>query len=455
MWCEMARVPQSLLVGFVAALLGIGAHPSAVGWHWEDEEPYTQFRSQAGDPRVLEDAGACLEETDAWENVSCTVLYFHFYGSHDKAMNKQRQPDCLGAEATGSDNPTAFTKPAKIRLDARLAEYTDDDGEDTCNLWSHNHPWVGTSGPVRPASSGNITVHWYMSHDQLRSHLLETDPIEDTGLGSMPCLTVHATLQNSVHQGSGQIIAEGETTKTVLTAPSAIPEPGLDDPCPGSTGPLRPEEITEFRIELGPSEAEFPMDQASLFVDWYQWDPDGAGQLPSSQGHWNTHTGPEHPARLVLPVEGATLRIDHLRLQEFQEKRFVHASINSTWGAYDVDIQNLRLELFDTDGQAVPLEHLEGPHMRYSTAHDRSVRPTQATFGWDLRNESLPAGTYTLRMTATDWQHFQVATEEIPLTIEDEEAEGAPGWTAVALLAVLLAVLLVTRHNPLHIGRSR
>jgi hypothetical protein len=308
-----------------------------------------------------------------------------------------------------------------------------------------------------------------MSADDLEFNAvgLGTGPNSATpSLGVMPCFTLRMELWTQRFVGQGELLASGETTKTIVSTPyGGSQEMDLPAPqplCPNGEQPegeMVAEEVTEIRVDMGNIAREIREHEGFVVgVQWWFHDMGDPSWSNDKVYHreWNLHTGPDYPNRIVLAVEDS-IRVERVQPQLFDGKIYIHSVLNSPWGSYDVDTANLRVQLFDSSGSEVPLSHVGEPILRYSVDHDGHFLPVNATFPWDFQQEDLPPGEYSIRVSATNWQHTADAYRERTFNIredmtvdpgDDEDWEGftrtdveeSPGLTVVA--AILGAVVL-------------
>lgn len=442
----------------IPILLGLalllGAAPGASAWHWEDEEENAYYGSRAGDPRTVEDAGECLDDVQDRYGLTCMVLYPHLIPGVDTVpVNAQRPMDCaLGMDVTGGAAPvgpgwvheghTWYSAPS-------LVQYDTPEDEGPCEPGYH-HPLRGLTRDLVLSPEYPIIGYAYLSSDTTRAPGLDPGP-SGPKAGTMPCVTVEFTMQTGRHLGRGDVIAQGSTTKTVATVPDGIAPSSLpvEDPCPGSEGPIDPEQVTEFQVDLGTPQQEIPSSKGYIVhVRWYQWDGEDL-EVTAQQNQWRLHSGPEDVNRVVVPVV-RPLQVDHVKIQSFDDRFYILTEMSSPMGSYDVDAVNMHLKLLDDEGVEIPMEHLEPAIHRYSIDHDGLFRPVRVTFPWDVEQEGLEPGSYTIRAVATNWQHTDTATKQTTFSIPGQaETEDSPVsmLPALTLLALLALALLAARRR--------
>lgn len=403
-----------LLIVLVAVLV---AATTGSAWHEEDGAEYDDSRYVGGDPRIPEDARGCLEQTKDHDGIDCTVQYVHLgdVGKND-VTNLQRPAECaptvsaLGMLPVAMD-PVWWPPGRSAYPESGLLHYMHSSNDEPCFAGESRFP--NTLGDdVVLNKDINITVHWTLSSDWTPSQV-------DLAVGTMPCLTVKTVLNVGT---TLEPIASGETTKTIVSLPATgSHSTGIEDPCPGSTGELRAGSLTPFEIDLGPAKRDIPADGAfRVHTTWYQWDGSDVGQdNPVVQNQWRLHNPDENPSRVVLPVENA-LESPVIEPRYFDDELYIRASFKSPWGHYDLDSRNVRVQVFDSSGDEVPVKYIEDFYM-YSN-HDRFA-PRNITFPWDYQKEDLESGTYTIRVTGANWQHTAEATNEATLHLESGEPQ--------------------------------
>lgn len=434
----------------------LAASVPGVGWHEPDDKTNEQYGSTAGDPRVLEDAGACINETRPMKEVSCVVFYAHFLQLHNPVlMNTQRPPECapnLARGFTGSPNVEphwTFTRLAMYSSPG-FVEY--DEIRDPCEITRSRNDG-GLARDIDVAKGFPIRGHWYLSADQLESSTLGigTGPDSDTpSMGTMPCVTLRMTLETGRYVGEGELLTEGETTKTIVSTPYASglqQELPLPDPCPGSTGTITAKEVAEFIVEMEPPERAIRSNESfAVGVHWYQHD--GISSDPQeedniNQADWNIHTGSDYPNRLVVPVQ-EPIEILHLDVMKSDEKSAIALRTQTPWGLYDIDDENIQFRLYNETGTLVSIESQGEPR---SPMHCGHFHPLDLRYPWDLKAQDLEPGTYTLHATVSNWQHTGHATQATTFTIEEEVTQ-AQGLPAVAPLLVVFALFALLARLP-------
>lgn len=439
----------------ILAVLLISTPASA--WHWEDEEPNEQFGAKAGDPRVLEDGAPCHEALDATDQAKpdefCLVLYAHQLDLLNRGyLNTQRPAECaedLARGFTTAPHVEPYWNFHRKVLSAQsgFTEYTDGCVGAAQAAGSRDY-----SEQLRVSDSADILGYWHLSADALEvSNVgVGSGPEQGPSTGVMPCVTVRMVLETGPHPGAGRVIAEGETTKTILTTPDGEPMPvGVQDLCPGATGEITGEEVTEFEVNLGSVAADLPPDGFHVEVQWYQHDggdPDNENNVV--QNDWNMRTGAEHLNRILMPVR-QTHHVDQLTTTTNGDGTItVDAKISSVLGRYDVDLENLRLQVIDPQGAPVDLQHVQGPVVNntWMHVHGGHLWPLEAQFLFDPEKEGFEPEGHSVRVLAANWQHTTVATHAAVTNGPLQEAT-TPLPLMVILLAFAAATVVVRRKS--------
>lgn len=424
------------------------------------------YGSTAGDPRVFEDGKACfdalLASGAADRGSTCDVLYAHIFDLLQWVPVNVQRPSSEFYQDLAQGFPGVpvgheeYHNLNELMLNSSpgFVEYLEP-GTDP-----RIHPERGITADVVFDPDVPITGYWYLSADFDEIATVDDIP-PGSGMGPdagiLPCLTVRMVLQTGQYAFKGTDLAAGSTTKTIVSA-KAAEEPGeslAETECPGA-GPgdiMTPENVTEFEVTLDPLSDPVVIPRGEGFVvrvEWYQFAPGNPDdQNKVYQGQINVHTGVEHLARVLMPIQNA-LVIEKVDPVSFDDKIYVQVQANSPWGSYDVDPASLALTLRDPLGNEIPMQH-EPPLLRYSVDHGGHFEPVIAVFEWDAKAQNLAPGSYTIEATAKNWQHSATATASTPMEVEgkriiirgpDEVPEVPAEESPLAATGLLLTALL-------------
>jgi hypothetical protein len=403
-------------------------------------------------------------------DVTCAVLYAHVIDLLGRfALNVQRPPDCapdLEAGLTGTPGVEpfwSFTRRAGEPSPKFVDYYV------ACADHRRGFHHLRGAKDVHIVPAHPVIGVWTLSADTLE--LPPAGPLGGMdilpGAGVMPCVTVRMVLQEGRLPGDGRVVAEGTATKTVITLPAELGghDLPLDDACPGATGTIRTEEATTFHVDLGSVDDVIREETGFILrVERYHWDG-GDPDAPDNaiQREWNMRTGPEHLPRLVLPLADA-LTFRHVRLSVLGDAIHLQKVIVSPWGIYDVDVRNVRPDLYDIAGDLVWRD--QDPIIHLSSHCDCHLAPRNISFRFDPFATGLAPGAYTLKLMATNWQHTANAEWSAVLRLEPDGASlvsedgtvllslpgeavaTSPGASALAALLAILAALVAFRAGP-------
>lgn len=398
------------------------------------------------DPEVLADGAACFESVEAADEVTCSVLYAHITDLLEKPPVTVQAPPAdapdLAAGFTGTPGlePASWTFSRMDMVPSRAeVHYADSQLAKVMR---------GLGDSFRLSPQGESVGYWYLSSDAA-----EFSPLGlgtgDGGAGALACLTVEMRLRDGVPESRGMVLAEGKTTRTVVSAEMldnlSLP---FDDPCPDSTGPVEAGSVHEFKVPMGPADAVVDRDrQFHVQVLWYQVDPSGDPDQRDKvvQREWNLRTGPDHRPRVVFPVENP-VRVGAMEVKETAEEIAVSAQVTGPWGSWEfVDGERVSLRVHDAEGRPLELDHLKGPILRYTLQNDMD-NPLNVTWTWSPQQESdLPPGPYTYTFEATNLQgtaKAQTSVEHTPTTVAQ-----SPGPLVAVWVLGLLAVFMFRRRR--------
>ena len=275
----------------------------------------------------------------------------------------------------------------------------------------------------------------------------------------LPDFTVRATMRTGDDIGpegtldAGDIIMDGSLTAHLASGHAAGPLEGAVAGIPFPDHPtLTPDAdgIIEFAIPMTLGTPTIPRSDAyNIRIDWYQLE-DELGPDEASMGWLRPVIDPAHLPRLEMAITNPVY-IEFIHPQVAAGTLLIHTGVNSPWGTYDVDADNITLSV---SGPVQPqqLQRVVAQNQHVHGLHDQAA---ELTYLWQFRDEDAPSGEYQITMSVPNQAGTAVATGTAGFTIEGRQAfgisdqgdivqpsvgdgdEGSP----VALGAVLLALL--------------
>ncbi len=446
------RLGMLVMIGLYIVLLNSSASGA---WHAPDETENSQFGAVAGDPAVVQHAEECIDETQQEDDWDCTVLYAHIIQWPRREMPLTPQPpaDCFPDQAPFPRLGFGSFPVLEFYSGHSFVRYEPAENGGPCDTpfpsWNR-----GFGDVVNFSEDYGIHAYWYLSSDALYEEMLVGDLME---AGFMPCVTLAVTIEALDRSGAETTIASGELTKTMVSMTEGANQMVFQsDPCPPAEGEVSVEEATEFHVVLDTTDYSIDPAYESMRarVEWYLHRQTSRSfeENNITEPFWVQRTGHDYPNRIVVPLENP-LKIHTLQLLDDAGEPVTRLSnesdvsielvVQSPLGRHDVDVKNIRFQLFDEDGTLIHLKHL-GEGRESDESVEGAHWPWGLLYAWDLAAEDLPDGDYTMRASAANWQHTSQAEQEITFTVEppekDEEfASGLPSLVLVGLTFVLVA----------------
>ncbi len=270
------------------------------------------------------------------------------------------------------------------------------------------------------------TVYFYLSADAAPSNTAESPPI---GAGVLPNVRIRASL---LEWG----------TETRATIAEGWSEPGVLMSVPGR------EQVYEFRADLQslavdgrlalgkggvqPKRLELEIEIQQITAT----DPD----IRVAQRDWRIHTGPDFPPRVILQVDGPLVQ-HRLMTTTFQGVSYARYSIQSAFGSYEFDVDQVEAKIVTGNKVSVPDDALEFLVMKRSLDHDGMLLPVN--FTWRVHPEHFPdEGTdYSVVVSSTNLQGTYRVTDAAKLEIHD--FDGVASIPNVPLFVSLLVLGVV------------
>lgn len=334
-------------------------------------------------------------------------MYHHVYNLLDKVpMNTQQMDPAVPDIDQGFTFPTVEGAPAEVPVSNDNSMYMyNSPGPvhyNTSLKEPKYHPERGLSYDLKISNDG-ATVYWHMSASATDTLVGDVAP---TDVGAMPEVTVRATVRLGDDVGGnlddGQIVAQGETTTDIMT--------GLPGQGNGT--------VTEIAIPLSIQTQTIPKDESfNLKVEWFQAEE----PVEFMDRQWKLHSGQEYPNRLVWQVENP-IRMTYVHPQPIGDRKIaIHTAFNTPFGNYDVDLDNLKFTMKDSDGNTVTPQSLQGPIVvQKSFVHNHHFEPVLGTWVWNYRADDADPGEYTIEVEATNLQGNAKASKTASFFIQEE-----------------------------------
>ena len=196
-------------------------------------------------------------------------------------------------------------------------------------------------------------------------------------------------IEQAIRSGEAQVIATGRVGPETVTN-------GL----PGYPNAL------EFTVDLGPPQiTTIPRDQDFFLV--YSFYSETSG---TQWGHasWRVWSGEFFPPTFTLPVTNA-FEVERV-IPNFAHGRLALLGVmNTPWGSYDVDPKSVELTVEGPSGSFVEPRHMVR-FGDFSVAHGGHYLPVNVTWIWDYQADRLAPGTYTVTVSAQNFQHSAQAS---------------------------------------------
>lgn len=285
--------------------------------------------------------------------------------------------------------------------------------------------------------SKDVTATFYMSADMHGWLLLFSDPGAPKDFpwpvpgwnwdpGYLAQWQIEATVYTGILGEHGGAATEAPDIATAFAEGKLVPlATGVSEPqdVQGLEAAGSPT-VWKFDINLGPPQREVIKKEESYVVRYQWWGvkPDGTRAIYPELDTWNVNAGEFYAPTVTLPVKGA-FNVELVIPQFVYDKLVILAIMNTPWGSYDVDQDSIELEILDKDNRVLEPRHLVRL-ADFSVAHDGHYKPVNLTYVWDHKADSLAPGTYTVKVTASNFQGSASASCEAKFTVL---AGGAPG----------------------------
>ncbi|HLF16206.1 MAG TPA: hypothetical protein VI796_02100, partial [Candidatus Thermoplasmatota archaeon] len=232
---------------------------------------------------------------------------------------------------------------------------------------------------------------------------------------ALPSFTVRVTMREGNDFGpdanldAGPVVMQGEMTAHLVDTQSL----GANDGLAGQTAPdgnpiFVPDEagIVEYAIPLAVSQATIPKtDGFNVRIDWFQDPGDAAGDDQTAEGYIRLVSDAEHQPRLDLAILNPVY-VEFLHPQVAAGRLLIHSGVNSPWGTYDVDVENITLTV---EGPSSPtsVDRFVSQNAHVHGLHDRAA---EVTWLWPFRDEDARDGDYTITIQVPNQAHTSMAS---------------------------------------------
>lgn len=386
-----------------------------------------------------------------------TTLYFHVFDTFNKFPINTQPMDAEFFEVGGNSFPSYASQGYDFNTIYGYSTAGPVEYEFIENGRPRFHPERGIAQDVQIDTAVQPVVYLYV------------DVRDVVGVDSMPMFLPDFTFDITVRTGdefgdvakldAGEEIMSASYTAHIIdtqTNPVAavnalfvgdpVPNPipggvNVNDELSGHTAAdgkpvLVPDEtgIVEFVIPM----TSVPMDTIpksaayNVRIDWYQGS-DAFGPDEFSTGFFRLAADIDHLPRMELAVKNP-IYVEYVHPQVAAGTLLIHTGVNSPWGTYDVDVDNMTLTITGPDGSVVK-EHLgaaddgtagklerfvsQGAHV-----HDQHDKAAEITYMWKFREESAPNGQYTIDLTVPNLRGNAQDSAQAKFTIEGKKAFG-------------------------------
>lgn len=268
------------------------------------------------------------------------------------------------------------------------------------------HPERGLGEDLLLAGEDPV-VYWYMSADA--TELL----VPGQGVGAMPEVEVTATLRLGDDINSdltdGEVISQGSTIVDLMTSPAGDAM------------------VTEIEIPMESPSTNIPADESfNLEISWAQIEQ---GDVTFADRQWKVHTGSEYPNRMELSIENP-IRMNYVHPQIIGDRKIaVHTAFSTPMGNYDVDLNNLTMEVRNDEGETVIVhedgnlvqgESVRGPVVvQRDYGHFAHHEPVLVTWVWDYHAAGADPGDYVVEASASNLQGNAIASKSAGFTLSE------------------------------------
>ena len=160
-----------------------------------------------------------------------------------------------------------------------------------------------------------------------------------------------------------------------------------------------------------------------MHIHWFQDpSPDASHQDQAAEGYMRLVMDEKYHPRLDLSIKNPVY-IDFIHPEVAAGILLIHSAENSPWGTYDIDVQNITVDVKDADGNHVDagLQQVTSQNSHVHNLHNKSA---EVTYLWRFRDENAKDGTYTITLKVQNVAHTATATDTAQFVLEGKKAYG-------------------------------
>lgn len=368
--------------------------------------------------------------TTAQSDATPTTLYFHVFNTFDKFPINTQPMDVDYFEVGGTNFPT---------WEAQGWDFNTIYGYSTAGPVEYDfiengrprfHPEHGIAADVEISDSMQPTAYFYIDvRDVMGS---------DDAPMVLPYYTVDVTVRTGDDPGdtaqldAGELLMSGSMTAHMADSTTGDVNALGNNQSLDDVPVLTPDAdgIIEFAIPLEVAQSTIPKKDAyNIRIDWYQ-DRDGAiGKDAMATGWLRLAADQQHLPRIEMAVDNPVY-VEFIHPQVAAGTLLIHTGVNSPWGTYDVDVDNMSLTIQDKAGNIVAshdgsdsadLERFVAQGAHVHGLHDQAA---EVSYIWDFREAGVPDGEYTIALEVANLRGNAQTSETALFVVEGKKAFG-------------------------------
>lgn len=363
-----------------------------------------------------------------------TNLYFHIFDTFNKFVINTQPINAEAFEVGGTSFPTlsgtALNNEQVGDYDLNTIYGTSTAGPVEYNVNENGrprfHPEQGIAADVQLVSDPAPVAYIYIDVRDL----IGTD-------GSpmiLPDFKFDVTMRTGDDPGpdaeldQGEIIMDGSLRATIYDGQGgfAATNEGATGLSPITEGAglgtvLIPDEngVVELAIPLEVKRATIPKNEAfNIRLDWYQLS--STPLLEEDQfatGFMRLKLTEDYTPRINMQITNP-IYIEFIHPQPAAGILLIHTGVNSPWGTYDIDINNITIGI---EGPTVPQE-IKKVVAQNAVVHGLHDKAAEVTYLWRFRDENAPEGEYTINFAVQNFHKTATASGEAGFTLEGKQA---------------------------------